>query len=47
MSRVQITLYGDDSEWFEEKKQEVAKRRGGNAPSNAEFVRLLLQETDV
>jgi len=40
--RQQITLRSDDAEQFEEMKQRVADRRGGNEPTNAELVRLLM-----
>jgi len=42
-----ITLYGDDSEWFEQQRQKVAEQRDGNEPGNAELVRLLMQESDI
>ena len=44
--RTQITLYSDDSEWFEEIKKEVAERRDGAEPSNAELVRLMMDQYD-
>lgn len=44
--RTQITLYGDDSEWFEDYKQEVAEQRDGNEPSNAELLRMMMQRFD-
>ena len=42
--RTQITLYSDDSEWFEEIRSQVAEKRGGAAPSNAELVRLMMEQ---
>lgn len=47
MTEVHITLYGDDAEWFEEKKERIAERRDGNEPANAELVRLLMQNGSV
>lgn len=43
MTRKQITLYGDDAEWFEELQSDVADDRNGNEPSNAELTRLMMQ----
>jgi len=42
--RERISLYGDDAEWFAELKEEVAERRSGNEPSNAEMTRRLMEE---
>lgn len=42
--RERISLYGDDAEWFAELKAEVAQRRNGNEPSNAEMLRLLMED---
>lgn len=42
--RARISLYGDDAEWFEELKDEIADRRNGNEPSNAETVRLMMEQ---
>lgn len=44
MSRVQIALYGDDAEWFQELKANVAERRDGTEPSNPEVVRLMMEQ---
>ena len=44
--REQISLYGDDAEWFNERKQEVAAQRNGVEPSNAEMLRRLLEQTE-
>jgi hypothetical protein len=46
--RKQITLYGEDSEWFEDLQEEVGELRDGNEPANAELVRMMMQqfETD-
>jgi hypothetical protein len=44
--RERISLYGDDAEWFAELKEEVAERRNGNEPSNAEMLRRLLEQTE-
>lgn len=45
--RTQITLYGEDSEWFEELREQIGERRDGNSPSNAETVRRMMEEFDV
>lgn len=42
-----ITLRGDDADYFEEFKDQVAQARGGSEPSNAEVVRLMMQSLDV
>jgi len=44
--RERISLYGDDAEWFAELKAEVAERRNGNEPSNAEMLRLLMEDSE-
>jgi hypothetical protein len=44
--RTQITLYGDDSEWFEDLKEDVADHRDGNEPTNAELARLMMEQFD-
>jgi hypothetical protein len=44
--RTQITLYSDDSEWFEEIKERIAERRDGTEPSNAELLRLMMDQYD-
>lgn len=41
---VDISLYGDDAEQFREIKSRIEEARGGNEPTNAEVVRLLMQE---
>ncbi|WP_176696670.1 hypothetical protein [Haloparvum sedimenti] len=43
MSRTQVTLRGGDTEQFEEIRSEIADARGGNEPSNAETLRMLMQ----
>lgn len=47
MARTQITLYGDDAARFERLKDRVADERPGGKPSNAEMVRVLMDEADV
>lgn len=47
MSEMHATLYGEDAEWFEELKQEVAERRNGSEPSNAEMLRILMEQADL
>lgn len=42
--RVDITLTGDDAEWFEECREQVADDRGGRPPGNAELTRRLMEE---
>lgn len=44
--REQITLCGDDAEWFGEIKESIAADRGGKEPGNAETLRLLMAESD-
>jgi len=44
--RVNITLYSDDAERFQEVKQRIANQRNGAEPSNSEVVRLLMDETE-
>jgi hypothetical protein len=46
MSRSQITLYGDDARQFEQLRQDVGEQRGGNDPSRAELLRLLMHRVD-
>ena len=41
----QITLYGDESEWFQDVKENIARNRNGVEPSNAEVVRRLMEES--
>ena len=43
MSREQVTLYGDDAEWFRSLREQVADKRSGTEPSNAELARLMMQ----
>lgn len=45
--RVHITLCADDAEQFSHVKERIAERRHGNEPSNAEVVRLLLQDANL
>lgn len=45
--RTDITLTGDDVEWFEEIREEIAAERNGNKPTKAETMRLLMQEVDM
>lgn len=42
--RADITLYGDDAEQFEKLKEARAEMRHGNEPSNAEMLRLLMED---
>lgn len=42
-----ITLYSDDAEWFRDIKKRIARERGGSEPSNAELVRMLMQDADL
>lgn len=44
MSRVQISLYGEDAEWFSEIREEVAERRDGNPPTRAELARMMMEQ---
>jgi len=44
--RTQITLYGEDSEWFEDLKEDVGEQRDGNEPANAELARMMMQQFD-
>ncbi|WP_436924964.1 hypothetical protein [Halosimplex amylolyticum] len=44
--RTDITLRGDDSEQFEKLKKARAEKRHGNEPSNAEMLRLLMEDYD-
>jgi len=41
----QITLYGDESEWFQDIKADIARDRNGVEPSNAEAVRKLMEQS--
>jgi len=40
---VHITLYGEDAEQFRAIKEQIEARRDGNAPSNAETCRRLME----
>lgn len=44
--RVDVTLRGDDARWFEEVREQIAEERGGNVPTRAETLRLLMQFSD-
>jgi len=44
--RTQVTLYAEDSEWFEDLKEDVGEQRDGNEPTNAELLRLMMQQFD-
>jgi len=44
--RVDVTLRGDDAEWFEKVREQIAEQRDGNKPSRAETLRLLMQFSD-
>lgn len=46
MVRTQITLYGDDAEWFEKLREQVAEQRDGNEPKRAEVARLMMEQFD-
>jgi len=41
-----MTLYGDDAERFEELREEVAEARPGGELSNAELVRVMMDELE-
>jgi hypothetical protein len=43
--RTQITLYDGESDWFQAVKKDIAEERDGVEPSNAEALRLLMQES--
>lgn len=45
--RTDITLTGDDVEWFEQVREEIAAERNGNKPTKPETVRLLLQDAEI
>lgn len=47
MSRAQITLYDEDAARFRELQEEVARRRPGSHPNNAELVRVLMDAVDI
>ncbi|GAB7094082.1 hypothetical protein JCM30237_12340 [Halolamina litorea] len=46
MARTQTTLQGADSERFQANLDRVADLRGGAEPSNAELVRMMLDQFD-
>jgi len=46
MTREQLTLYGDDADWWRDLKEQVADRRNGNEPTNAELARLMMEDYD-
>jgi hypothetical protein len=42
--RVQLTLRSDDADWWEDLREEVADRRDGNEPTNAEMARMMMEQ---
>jgi len=46
MVRDQITLQGGDAERFRRKKEQIEDLRGGADPSNAELVRMMMDQFD-
>jgi len=46
MARTQATLQGADSERFRNNRERVGELRGGAEPSNAELIRLMLDQFD-
>ncbi len=44
MVRDQITLQGDDAERFRRNKEQIGEFRGGANPSNAELVRMMMDQ---
>lgn len=44
--KVSVTLYGEDAEWFEDLKQEIAKQRNGHEPQNFEVARMMMAQFD-
>lgn len=44
MVRTQISLYGDDAEWFEDLREQLAEKRDGNTPSRAETARRMMEQ---
>jgi len=44
--RIDVTLRGDDAQWFEQVREQIAQERDGNKPSRAETLRLLMQFSD-
>ena len=46
MARTQATLQGADSERFQNASDRVGELRGGAEPSNAELIRMMLDQFD-
>jgi len=46
MPRTQATLQGADSDRFRKASERVGELRGGAEPSNAELIRLMLDQFD-
>ena len=46
MPRTQATLQGSDSKRFQNAKERVGELRGGAEPSNAEFIRMMMDQFD-
>jgi len=46
MARTQATLQGADSERFRHVSEQVGELRGGAEPSNAELIRLMMDQFD-
>lgn len=46
MARTQATLQGADSERFRNVSERVGELRGGAEPSNAELIRLMMDQFD-
>jgi len=46
MVRDQITLQGDDSKRFRRNKEQIEELRGGADPSNAELIRMMMDQFD-
>ena len=46
MARTQATLQGADSERFQKASERVGELRGGAEPSNAELIRMMLDQFD-
>ena len=42
----QITLYGDEIDWFPEVKRDIAQDRNGVEPPNPEAVQKLMEKSD-
>lgn len=47
MTRTDVTLRGEDAEWFEDRRKQAAQRRDGHAPNRSEYLRMLLEDADV